>query len=80
MQVSKQGCVSITSWQHLTWHFMTPARRTKFFLLLFQLFSACRYVEKIFWSSCGGPNMLNMPKSASGGVVCMLHEQYGLLT
>jgi len=29
--VRKQGCVSITSWQHLTWHFITPARHTKSF-------------------------------------------------
>ena len=31
VQVSKQGCVSITSWQHLTCHFMTPARHTESF-------------------------------------------------
>ena len=72
VQVSKQGCVSITSWQHLTWHFMTPAPHTKSFSYYY--FNYFRHaVAKICRSTCWvpfcgapvRPNMLNMPKSAS---------------
>jgi len=72
VQVSKRGCVSITSWQHLTFDDASAPHRIVFFLLLFQLFPACRYVAKIYPSSwvpfCEAPvrpNVLNMPKSAS---------------
>jgi len=45
VHVSKQGCVSITCWQHLTWHFMTPARHTKSFS--FYYFKYFRHVAML---------------------------------
>ena len=76
VQVSKQGYVSITSWQHLTsWHFMTPARHTKSFsYYYFKYFRHVVMLQKFSGPLVGPPfcvwgavrpNMLNMPKSAS---------------
>jgi len=60
VQVSKQGCVSITSWQHLTWHFMTPARHTKrFSYYYFNYFRHVAMLQKLlvllWWPFLWGP-------------------------
>jgi len=74
VQVSKQGCVSITSWQHLTWHFMTPARHKNRFIIIIKTYFRHVAMLQKFASPRGGPfllgapvrpNMMNMPKSAS---------------
>jgi len=77
-----QGCVSITSWQHLSWHFMTPARHTKSFsYYYFNYFRHVAMLQKFAGPLVQGapfcvapvrPNMLNMPKSTSGGLAIMV--------
>jgi len=56
VQVSKQGCMSITSWQHLTWHFMTPARHTKLFCYYyFNYFRHVAMLQKFAGPLVGAP-------------------------
>jgi len=56
VQVSKQGCMSITSWQHLTWHFMTPARHTKLFCYCyFNYFRHVAMLQKFAGPLVGAP-------------------------
>ena len=68
--------MSITSWQHLTLHFMTPARHTKTFSYYFSYFRHVAMLQKLSGPVVGPlfagaplqPNMLNMPEFTSGHV------------
>jgi len=47
---SKQGCVSITSRQHLTWHFMTPARhKNRFLIIISGMLLCCKNLQVLLW-------------------------------